>query len=205
MESIPKLEEVQTREAVHHVDADTVDLTRAVTLFGASWAKEGTDLYTLAYRVGYELGKRQYTVVNGGYSGTMEASARGCAAAQSKCVGVVVPTLFVARHQNGGGANKYNTDVIDSRDLGHRLQCLTQYSECYVVLPGTLGSLHEIISVWTEATLAKLCGKSPKKIFAFRDPWEKTLTDAATTLGFSEDTIAYVTFVDSVEDLLRHF
>lgn len=48
-----------------------------VALFGASWAKPGDDLYKLAHGAGSEIAKAGLTVINGGYQGTMEASARG--------------------------------------------------------------------------------------------------------------------------------
>ncbi len=50
---------------------------KVVTIFGSGDPREGSDEYILAEAVGAKLGSLGYTIANGGYYGTMEASARG--------------------------------------------------------------------------------------------------------------------------------
>jgi len=48
-----------------------------VSVFGANDAREGDEAYETARAVGRKLAESGYAVANGGYGGTMEASARG--------------------------------------------------------------------------------------------------------------------------------
>ena len=66
-------------------------MAKTVTVFGASsgsGASRATDLYEQALRLGCLLAEAGYTVCNGGYGGTMEASARGARGAGGSAVGI---------------------------------------------------------------------------------------------------------------------
>lgn len=116
--------------------------TRSVTVFGSSFPFVGTPEYETAYRIGRLLGAAGWTVVNGGYGGTMEASARGAREAGGRTVGVTV-TRFRA-----GGPNPYVDTVFEEPDLFHRLARLVRLGQWYVVLPGSTGTLVELALVW---------------------------------------------------------
>mmetsp|Transcript_13560 Transcript_13560/g.23242 ORF Transcript_13560/g.23242 Transcript_13560/m.23242 type:complete len:108 (+) Transcript_13560:32-355(+) len=97
---------------------------KAVTIFGSSSPSEGDTLWKLAEEVGEALASRGYHVKNGGYSGTMEASAKGASRVKGYTAeGVVVPSLFPYRKQ---GANSFLTTVTEASDLIDRLRKLTE-------------------------------------------------------------------------------
>ena len=60
-----------------------------ITVFGSARPVEGDTFYEEARILGRELGTAGYVVCNGGYGGTMEASARGAKEAGGKTIGVV--------------------------------------------------------------------------------------------------------------------
>ncbi|MCY2932273.1 MAG: LOG family protein [Planctomycetota bacterium] len=83
-----------------------------------------------------------YTVVNGGYGGTMEASARGAVEAGGGAIGVTCahwkscPNPYVAR-------------VVETSRLPERLERLIDFGQAgFVVLPGGTGTLQELATVW---------------------------------------------------------
>lgn len=66
---------------------------RVVAVFGAAWAQPGSALYAESEALGAALARAGFELVNGGYAGTMEGSAKGAATAVPTSVrqGVTVP------------------------------------------------------------------------------------------------------------------
>lgn len=83
-----------------------------MTVFGGSGHKEGTKEWEIGIQVGQLLAKKGFTIVNGGYSGSMTSVAIGAEQQHGKCVGVVVPTLFVERHKNGGANPHLSSGIL---------------------------------------------------------------------------------------------
>jgi predicted Rossmann-fold nucleotide-binding protein len=59
-----------------------------ISVFGGSSPKPGEAAYDQAYQLGKLIGEAGFTVLTGGYIGTMEAISRGTAEAGGKVVGV---------------------------------------------------------------------------------------------------------------------
>ncbi|MGE0479315.1 MAG: LOG family protein [Phycisphaerae bacterium] len=109
-----------------------------MTIFGSARCVPGDPLYLLAYDLGYACAQRGWVVRNGGYGGTMEAAARGAAAAGGASIGVVV------RSFRGREPNRFSTQRVWTPNLFARLQRLTRGSQAFVVLPGGTGTLVEL-------------------------------------------------------------
>ncbi len=116
--------------------------TATVTVFGANDPCDGTGDYETGRAVGRTLGEMGFRVANGGYGGTMEASARGAHDAGASTVGVTC-SLWAST------PNRYIDEVIETRTLGKRIQTLIDLGrDGYVVLPGATGTLAELAWVW---------------------------------------------------------
>jgi len=115
---------------------------KSITLFGSSQPKEGSHLYTLAYNIGKTFAKHRIELINGGYTGIMEASAKGAREAGGRVTGVTVKTFSYAR------PNAYLTQEIKANDLFERLSILISKADGYIVLPGSTGTLVELSLVW---------------------------------------------------------
>ena len=111
-----------------------------VAVFGHSKPDEATR--ALAERVGQWLAARGYTVVNGGYGGTMAAAAKGARSRGGEVIGVtcgIWPTP----------ANEYVTREVATKDLFGRLTTLMDLGAAgFVVLPGGTGTLLELAAAW---------------------------------------------------------
>lgn len=57
-----------------------------MVVFGSSTCDAGSVLYSTAEALGYGLAQAGFDVVNGGYSGTMEAVSKGASSQQSVTV-----------------------------------------------------------------------------------------------------------------------
>ncbi len=115
---------------------------KTITIFGTANAKPGEPTYTLAYEIGKLLAQAGFTIANGGYGGTMLATAKGAAEAGGKTIGVTCSAFENSR------ANEYITREIVTKSLDERLDTLIKLGWAYVVLPGETGTLLELAKVW---------------------------------------------------------
>lgn len=113
-----------------------------ITVFGSYEPAPGSDQYQQAYHLGQLLARAGWTVANGGYAGTMEASAKGAKDSGGATVGVTC-TAF-----SRSSPNPYIDREISTPDLRHRLDKLIEIGAGYVVLPGGTGTLTELAHVW---------------------------------------------------------
>jgi len=117
------------------------DARHIVSVFGSSIPSKGAAEYQTAYELGKLLAQSQYVVCNGGYGGTMEASARGAREAQGKTIGVVCRVF-------GASPNPFIDETFLTDTLNERLLKLMEMGSAYVVLRGGTGTLLELAAVW---------------------------------------------------------
>lgn len=118
------------------------DAQHVVAVFGSNDARDGDHDYQAARSVGRVLAELGYTVANGGYRGSMEASARGAKESGGKTIGV---TCSVWPSQ----PNPFIDTVVGTDDLFQRVRTLIDLAtDGYVVLSGATGTLVELALVW---------------------------------------------------------
>jgi uncharacterized protein (TIGR00730 family) len=164
-----------------------------VTVFGASAPREGEQAYDVARAVGRRLGELGFALANGGYAGTMEASARGAKEAGSTTIGV---TCSIWRSD----PNAYIDEVIRTEVLGERLATLIELGTAgYVVLPGATGTLLELAAVW-EQQLKHILPRRP--IVCMGDFWRPLVEMMASARA---DSRSLVDLLEAPSDLDRCF
>jgi len=117
-------------------------MSTTITVFGTSHARPGEALYEEARRLGEALARAGYTVANGGYGGTMRATAEGAHRVAGRVIGVTCSAFGC------GGPNEFVTEEIRTDSLVERLARLVDLGQGYVVLPGGTGTLLELAEVW---------------------------------------------------------
>jgi uncharacterized protein (TIGR00730 family) len=137
---------------------------KTVTIFGTSKARSGDAVFEMAFELGSVLAEAGYTIVNGGYGGTMLASAKGAALAGGKTIGVTC-SAFGQR-----SANEHISREILTATLDERLETLIQLGKGYVVLPGSTGTLLELAKVWELQNKGFL--SPPKPIILLGEFWK---------------------------------
>ncbi|KAG5492609.1 hypothetical protein JKF63_01188 [Porcisia hertigi] len=183
---------------------------RAVAVFGWSRTETGTLRWQHAEDVGRLAAQNGFTVITGGYGGSMEATSKGArgvkdqaapgsAAASIEVVGIVVSGLFPDRLKEG---NRYLTKVLDSRSMLHRIEQLITHCRYFIVLPGTTGTLQELVTIWVQKTIHP-AGLPTPVIVAFRDPWEKCCQGIIESLLLSDQQANAIHFVDTPEEAVE--
>jgi len=120
-----------------------------VTLFGSSRPVEGSEEYSLAEELGRRLAAAGFSICNGGYGGTMEASARGAAGAKKSSgqsgIRIIGVTCAVFGERK---PNPWIEENVTTNSLFDRLQELLSLGDAYVVLQGGTGTLLELALAW---------------------------------------------------------
>jgi hypothetical protein len=140
---------------------------RIISLFGSYSPVPGDALYEQAYQLGFGLASAGYVVANGGYDGTMEASAKGAKDAGGTTLGVTC-NIFSDYRGKPLEANGYIDHEIAHDQLLDRIEALRDMSAGFVFLEGGTGTLCEFGIVW-EFVAKKLM--APRPIFVLGDFW----------------------------------
>ncbi len=152
--------------------------SHTVAVFGGSRAQPGSAEYAEAYAVGKLLARAGFVVMNGGYAGTMEASARGAKENGGRAVGVI------SNEFGWLAPNAYLDETVQSEDLFARIRQMQRSADGFIVLKGSMGTLAELALVWN---LAKIDAKHRKPIVLLGDAWSSVLRAWREHLAVTEE------------------
>ncbi len=109
----------------------------AVSFFGSSRAKPGSQYYQLAERTAAEIAKAGFAVITGGGGGIMEAANKGAAEAGGKSIGlnIEIPLEQIP--------NKYQNLSLHFRYFFCRKVMFLKYAHGFIVFPGGYGTMDE--------------------------------------------------------------
>jgi len=142
-------------------------------------------------RCGRLLAEAGYYVATGGYGGIMEAVSRGAAEAGGTVIAVTAPALFPDR----AGANKWATLELPQPTLSLRIGELIDQSVATIALPGSIGTLTELIVAWNDAYLAVIGGRRPKPVVVVGKQWNDIVDSIGETVGGNPELVTRVTDV----------
>jgi len=109
---------------------------KTVSVIGNGKVSPGSEVYTIAEKVGYLIGERGYVLITGGLFGVMEAASKGAKRAGGITVGILPGYDFIS--------NDY-VDVKLPTGLGQaRNVIVVSCSRLIVAVGGEFGTLSEI-------------------------------------------------------------
>lgn len=153
-------------------------MSKIVAVFGGSRATTNSPAYAEAYTVGKLLAQKGFIVMNGGYAGTMEASARGAREHGGKSIGVLSGEFATL------SANPFIDETITSPDLFARIREMQQRADAFLVLNGSMGTLAELALVWN---LSKIDVKQRKPIILLGEGWAEVLRVMREQLAVTDE------------------
>src|SRR5215467_8377947 len=117
-----------------------------VTIFGSARAKPGTFVYEEVKRVAAALADMGCDIITGGGPGLMQAANEGAAsvnaAERSRSVGIRVELPFEQE------VNPFVEQAFEHKTFFSRLHHFVLTSDAYVVTPGGIGTVLELMMVW---------------------------------------------------------
>lgn len=160
---------------------------KTTTIFCSSLPREGTAAYADAHRLGRLLAENGFAVCNGGYSGLMEASARGAREAGGHTIGI---TCAIWPYT----ANPWIVKEVRTNSFPERIMTLIERGDAYIVLPGGTGTLAELALAWemmNKATLSKTVG-GRKPLLVMVPYWQRVIEclNQEGTLGQLGDAVS---------------
>lgn len=171
-----------------------------ISVFGASLTSPGEDLYEEGVRCGALLADAGFAVMTGGYGGLMEAVSRGARDHGGIVFGATAPGVFPDRV----GANPFVSHERPAVHLLDRIHDMTDLSAASIALPGSLGTLTELMAAWNLAFVARFSGSAPKPVIAVGDRWASLIDHLATTLEADRSLVVTVPTVDeAVKKVIR--
>jgi uncharacterized protein (TIGR00730 family) len=147
--------------------ANEMNISR-VAVFGGSRPKPGDPTYEEALQLGQLLGQAGYTVLTGGYIGTMEAVSRGAAEAGVHVVGVTCDEIENFRP---GSMNPWAKEEVRLSTLSERIFALIEGSDACLALPGGPGTLTEIAVTWNHLVIQAI---PPRPLILIGPGWRET-------------------------------
>jgi uncharacterized protein (TIGR00730 family) len=174
----------------------------AVCVFCASSAGIDPRYLELADRLGRALGERGHSLVSGGGRvSMMGAVARAARAAGAWTVGVIPQALVDLEV-----ADDEADELLVVGDMRARKGLMDERADAFVVLPGGIGTLEELMEVWTSRTLG-MHGKPVVVVDPFDDfAGLRTLVATLEERGFVRPTatahLLWAPDVDTALDLV---
>lgn len=158
---------------------------KSLVIFGGQSPKPGSSDYALAYNIGKVFASAGYKIINGGYSGTMEAASHGARDAGGRALGVISPRVFTARSDADLG-NQYLSEVAHAVSPADRTGRMLQLALHVLVLPGSIGTMAELMHAWYHANAVQIRGAHGPKMFLARQPWQRIMQELAVHLNVSQ-------------------
>jgi uncharacterized protein (TIGR00730 family) len=144
-------------------------MTKKITVFGSSLPKPGQPAYEEALILGRNLGSFGWTVLTGGYIGTMEAVSKGARDAGGHVVGITCDEIENWREV---GANPWVQEELRTEKIHDRVRMLIEKCDAAIALPGGIGTLTEVALMWTMLSIDVI---DPKPLILVGPAWKRTL------------------------------
>jgi uncharacterized protein (TIGR00730 family) len=148
-----------------------------ISVFGGASPKPGSDAYQEAYQLGKLLAEAGFTVLTGGYVGTMEATSRGASEANGHVIGVTCEEIEAFRP---GGPNAWVAEEWRRTNLRDRIDTLIESCDAAIALPGGIGTLAELCMTWNQLVIGAI---QPKPLILMGMGWQKTIETMYTELS----------------------
>lgn len=161
-----------------------------VTIFGSSLPDD--EVYQQAYEIGKLVAEAGHVLKNGGYGGTMEASAKGAQEAGGHVIGICVEGHNI---DPLGHPNDYLDELRVKSHVKDRIEDLLD-TDRIVALKGNVGTLNETFSGWVRAIV-----NDKKPVIFFGPEMNQLLQHLKDNNFLKQEHYDYVRGIDGLGEL----
>ncbi len=169
---------------------------KIISVFGGRHPAPGDEEYQQALKLGSLLATRGYSVMSGGYSGTMEAVSRGVLQAGGTAIGVTMEIFGSLQ------PNPFLSREIRTRNFFERLEVLAAQADGFIALRGGMGTLTEVGLIWNMLQTKTLLHKPLILLGDFWRPLLRAVSDHLVVTRQDLDLLHYVKNADEAVTLL---
>ncbi|MEO0563492.1 MAG: LOG family protein [Chloroflexota bacterium] len=145
-------------------------MSEVISVFGSSMVPPESKDYQDAIAVGSALAKAGYTVMTGGYGGIMAGASKGANEVGGHVIGVTSAQIEQIRPIP---ANEWVLEEIPQKKMATRLDYLIREASGYVVMPGGVGTLNELVMAWELMRVREI---SLRPLVCYGEIWQQTLS-----------------------------
>lgn len=166
-------------------------MAQTIAVYGSSAVQPTDSVYQDSKAIGYALGQAGFTVMTGGYGGVMAAASEGASQADATVIGVTSDTIEAIRKS---GPNQWVQQIVSYPTLTERLLHLIREADGYVVMPGGIGTLNELILAWE---LLRINEIPARPLVCYGDYWRDGLVGLRNSSYIPDVYWSLLTFADS--------
>jgi uncharacterized protein (TIGR00730 family) len=175
-----------------------------VTIFGSARARPGSFVYEEAKRVAGALAEMGCDIITGGGPGLMQAANEGAAAAEApernRSVGIRVDLPFEQ------DVNPFVEQAFEHKTFFTRLHHFVLASDAFVVAPGGIGTVLELMMIW-QLLQVKHLNDTPLilvgKMWAELVEWAKLSLLSTTPPLANQEDLAIPRCVNTADDAIQ--
>ncbi|MGJ3240256.1 MAG: TIGR00730 family Rossman fold protein [Anaerolineae bacterium] len=171
-------------------------MSKVVAVFGSARVEPVHAVYQQSYAIGEALARAGYITMTGGCGGVMEATSKGACEAGGIVYGITVAQLASIGESE---TNQWVSDEVQCATLPERVQYLAERADAYLVMPGGLGTVQELVEVWQAMRLGDL---PTKPLLIYGDFWKPLVTTLLQAGYINQREIKLVTYVETPQQAL---
>lgn len=172
-----------------------------IAVFGSSAITSGDPEYEQAVRLGKLLARAGHTVANGGYGGAMEAVSSGARSIGGEVIGVTAPLVFPSRD----GLNHHVTQETTTETIAERIHRLVDTADACITLPGSIGTVTELMVAWNTAFVAQFRDAVPIPVVTVGEDLRSLVEFVVERFATSADFVTCVETVEAAADTIEAF
>jgi uncharacterized protein (TIGR00730 family) len=168
-----------------------------VSVFGAAELEANDPAILASEAVGRGLAQAGYAVMTGGYGGVMAYASKGAREAGGQVIGVTVPYVELVRERV---VNPYVTKEVPCMTYRERLNYLVENADAFVVMPGGVGTLQELVEAWQMMRIRQL---SPRPLVCYGAFWHSTIDYLLASPYVPDEHRKLIQFAETPEEAVE--
>lgn len=146
-------------------------LIKNIAFFGSAEFKSSSQCYQSAFKVAQILAKNNYTIINGGGPGIMDASTQGAESVNGETLAITFSPQEAPGYEGKYLANRVDKE-IQTKNYIERMFKLIEHADCFIIFKGGCGTISELGTAWV---LAKLYYPHHKPFILYGHFWHKII------------------------------
>lgn len=167
---------------------------KIIAVFGSGTISENDHIYKQAYKCGRLLAQNKFIVINGAYTGVMEAVSKGAKEASGYVIGV--PLTAFRRDKT----NDYLDETIITHSYDERIKTLVNKAEAYLIFKGGIGTLSELFYCWCTAQVGF---PHHKPIILIGKDWQSDMQLLAKHFIIPEKDLSLLNYAESPDNAIK--
>jgi len=174
-------------------------LIEQIAFFGYADFSKNSREYKQAFKVAQFLAKKNYTIVNGGGPGIMDASTQGAESVNGETLAVTFNPSDAPGFEGRYIANKVDKE-IKTKNYIERMFKLLEHADIYIIFNGGTGTVSEFGTAWV---LARLYYPHHKPFILFGSFWKKIVKSFVDNMKVRKEAMKVFKIVETKEEVLK--